>query len=289
MNVSFEKDPGEKGYGERDPGEWDPGHRPRQPEGCLVAAFRLPLRIVMFVLVLPVRLVWDALVAVGKAVGRGFEWCGRRVLGPVLRAFGAAVAWVFLALFYWPWAALWTYVLARPLAWLWRHLVAAPAAALHRWVLAPLGHALAAAARGVGKFLSRTGHWLFVVPALALHRWLLAPTGRGLALLARETAAALAFAWHAAGRVTLPLLRFLGRVLRAALVTPFVWAWTWLAAPVARAVRDHLLLPAGRAVRAGLSAVGESVRATRAEIRRVLLGTPRTQEREWPPEGRRVP
>lgn len=281
MYVSPDEDP----VGPHPPQRYE--RRP-EPQGCLTAALRVPVQIVMFVLVLPVRLLWDGLVLVATAAGRALAWFGRTVVEPVLRAFGAALGWVLKALFCWPWAALWKHVLAAPLSWLWRYLVAVPATALYRWVLTPLGHALAAVARGVGRFFGWAGYWLLAVPAIALYRWVLTPLGRGLALVARETGAALVVAWHAAGRITLPVLRFLGRALRALFVTPFVWAWTWLVLPVARPV-GKALRAVGRVLRAGLSAVGESVRATRAEIRRVLSGTPRTRERERLPEGRRVP
>lgn len=173
-------------------------------------------------------------------------------------------------------------------------------------MLTPLGHAVAAVVRGTGAALAWLGRYLLVVPVLAVHRWVLVPLGRGLAVVARETADAVVIAWKTAGRVTRSVfgflgrvLRFVGRVLRALLVTPFVWVWQQLVAPVGRAVRDHLWRPfasglraAGRSVRAALSSARASVRATRAEIRRACLsafGAPRTQERERLPEGRRVP
>lgn len=48
----------------RVPARYEPG------EGCLTTAVRLPIRIVVLVLVMPVRLVWDALTALGRAVHR---------------------------------------------------------------------------------------------------------------------------------------------------------------------------------------------------------------------------
>jgi hypothetical protein len=60
------------------------------PEGCLAVAIRIPVRIVVLVLVLPVRMVWDALVVGGRflkdtlfrPLGRAFMW----VFAPVGRA-----------------------------------------------------------------------------------------------------------------------------------------------------------------------------------------------------------
>ncbi|HKR50975.1 MAG TPA: hypothetical protein VJT72_15600, partial [Pseudonocardiaceae bacterium] len=64
---------------------------PAQPsgEGCLVVAIRIPVRIVVLVLVVPVRMLWDAFVVGGRflndtvlrPVGRGLLW----VLAPVGR------------------------------------------------------------------------------------------------------------------------------------------------------------------------------------------------------------
>lgn len=48
--------------------ETKPAPRQQQdatPEGCLAVAIRIPVRIVVLVLVVPVRMVWDALVVGG--------------------------------------------------------------------------------------------------------------------------------------------------------------------------------------------------------------------------------
>src|SRR3954463_8385146 len=48
-----------------------PSAQPQQqatPEGCLAVAIRIPVRIVVLVLVVPVRMVWDALVVVGRVL-----------------------------------------------------------------------------------------------------------------------------------------------------------------------------------------------------------------------------
>ncbi|MET7272469.1 hypothetical protein ABZS59_15025, partial [Streptomyces flaveolus] len=107
-----------------------PGSDPQEParrsdaEGCLTVAIRIPVRIVVLVLVVPVRLAWDALV-----VG------GRVLRDTVLRPVGRA-------LFVWPAVGLWRYVLvpmARGIAWLGRYLLVVPAVWLYRWVLTPVG------------------------------------------------------------------------------------------------------------------------------------------------------
>ncbi|WP_175437723.1 hypothetical protein [Streptomyces sp. WMMB 322] len=195
-------------------------------EGWLVRAVRMPVRIVTLVLIVPVRLLWDALTACGRALrrvlwvpfARASQWVWRRVLAPVLHA-----------LLVWPWLALWTYVLAPAgrgllwlartagagtaragrglwagLTWLGRHLVVAPLSLLYRHVLAPLGRgalALAAAVgaglawlgRAVGVGLVWLGRTVIGVPLGFLHRWVLKPVG--LAVLAVMAAAGAGLAW----------------------------------------------------------------------------------------------
>ncbi|NGO69327.1 hypothetical protein G5C65_13380 [Streptomyces sp. SB3404] len=342
---------------------------PQTPEGCLVTAIRLPVRVVMFVLVLPVRIAWDALAACGRALHRTALRPAGRVLGTVLgaalgrlwatlivpaaRAAGAALAWLGRELLVRPWSALWRHVLApagrrtgAAVGRLLRVLVATPLQWTYAHVLTPLGHALTALAHGVGtgcgllgrrllvlparrvyrKVLTPAGHaaarlargtlallawlgrclvavparalyqyvlvplarWLLIVPAVALHRHVLTPVGRALAVAAREAAAGIGFAWRAAGRVSRSVFGFLGRLLRALFVTPFVWVWEYAVRPVWRPVA-RVVRETGLAVRAALVSVWASVRQTRAEIRRALFGGTRTPDRERPLEGRRVP
>ncbi len=79
-------------------------------------------------LVVPVRLVWDALVVSGR-------FLYRTVLRPVARA-----------VFVWPWVALWRYVvvpLAKALGRLADVLLLVPLVWLYRYVFTPVGHGLA--------------------------------------------------------------------------------------------------------------------------------------------------
>src|SRR5690606_13050940 len=83
--------------------------RAPEGEGCLVAAVRLPVRIVALEVGLPVRMLWDALVAAGRVVK-----------DTVLRPVGRAVLWLGRAVFVWPFEAMWRYLLVpvgRGLAW----------------------------------------------------------------------------------------------------------------------------------------------------------------------------
>ncbi len=228
-------------------------------EGCLTRVVRLPVRIVVLVFVVPVRMVWDVLAACGRAlhrgvlrpVGRGVSWLGcvlvvaplawvyRRVLTPVgrgiawtARAFGAVLAWLVKAVFYWPWVALWRYVLVPVgvaigvgVAWLVHHLVVVPALWVYRWVLTPVGHAFrwlgggfARLMRGLGAGLAWLGRHLVVLPAQWCYRYVVAPIGHGIAWTARGIVAAVA------------------ALVRWTVVVPAVAVWQYVLAPVGRAV-----------------------------------------------------
>ncbi|NEB37055.1 hypothetical protein [Streptomyces sp. SID14515] len=167
-------------------------------EGVLTTLIRIPVRIVVLVVVLPVRMVWDALTAGWHAadrillrpLGRALLWLlDTLVLTPltwlftwVLAPLGKAASWLAVALLVWPWIGLWRYVVV-PVA---RYGVAAPAVWLYGSVLTPLGHGLrwigtallAPAARGLGAGLT----WLFtvlvIVPLETLWRYVIVPVAR---------------------------------------------------------------------------------------------------------------
>ncbi|MFG2716772.1 hypothetical protein ACGFW5_00460 [Streptomyces sp. NPDC048416] len=219
---------------------------PQTPEGCLTVAIRIPVRIVVFVLVVPVRMVWDLLAAGAKAVRRVVfaplwrvlvvipsGWLYRAVLTPA----GHAIAWLVKLVG----AALGA--VGAGLAWVVRALVVAPLV----WgaVFAPLGRALVWGVKGVALVLGWVLRAVFVWPWVVLGRWVLAPllrygllvptgwlyryvltpVGHGLARLAALAAAGLA----AAGRG----LAALGTLL---LVVPAVWLYRAVLAPLGRAV-----------------------------------------------------
>ncbi|MFF8290675.1 hypothetical protein ACF068_15815 [Streptomyces sp. NPDC016309] len=207
----------------------------REPEGCLTAAVRIPVRIVVLLVVLPVRMVWDALTACGRALDR-----------VVLRPLGRLLYVLFVTPLVW----LYAYVLApfgRGLAWLAGALVmyglVKPARGLYRWVLAPVGHALVwlvdtlvvTPARGLYRWvLAPVGHalvWLVdtlvVTPARWLYRWVLTPLGHGVTWLAR---ALFVRPWVALWRyVMVPVVRY-------GIVVPLGWLYRWVLAPVGRAL-----------------------------------------------------
>ncbi|WP_328686496.1 hypothetical protein [Streptomyces sp. NBC_00343] len=210
----------------------------RSPEGCLAVAIRVPVRIVVLVLVVPVRLVWDGLVVGGR-------FLYRTVLRPLARA-----------VFVWPWVALWRYVvvpLAKALGRLTDLLVLVPLVWLYRYVFTPVGHGLAWVARQVGdglawlyaRVLTPVGHacawvvngvaagvawlgrYLLVVPAGWLHAWILTPIGHAVAWCGRGVM------WlvRAVGTGIGLVLYWAARIL---LVLPAIALWRWVLTPVGR-------------------------------------------------------
>ncbi|GFE16965.1 hypothetical protein Sgleb_50120 [Streptomyces glebosus] len=204
----------------RVPERYEPG------EGCLTTAVRLPVRIVVLVLVVPVRLVWDALAALGRAVHR-----------TALRPLGRGLAW------------LWHTLVVIPVAWTWRTLVVAPLGWFWRSVLTPVGRGIAWLMRGLGVGLVWLGKALFVWPWVALWRYVVAPVGWGVAVVV---------AWWVRYLVVVParwlyvsvltpvgrgiawLMRGLGVGLvwlgKALFVWPWVALWRYVVAPVGRGV-----------------------------------------------------
>ncbi|MEV7844359.1 hypothetical protein AB0O50_10290 [Streptomyces cyaneofuscatus] len=150
-----------------------------EPDTALTRLIRIPVRIVVLVLVLPVRMVWDLLAAGWHAfdrtllrpLGRGLAWLADTlVLTPlawlftnVLTPLALAVTWLATALFIWPWIGLWRYVVV-PVA---KYGVAVPLVWLYANLLTPLGRGAA---------------WLFttlvVAPAMGLWRYVLVPAAR---------------------------------------------------------------------------------------------------------------
>ncbi|MFC9032882.1 hypothetical protein [Streptomyces arboris] len=161
-----------------------------EPDTALTRLIRIPVRIVVLVLVLPVRMAWDLLAAGWHAVdrtllrplGRGLAWLlDTLILTPlawlftnVLTPLALAVTWLATALFIWPWIGLWRYVVV-PVA---KYGVAVPLVWLYAHLLTPLGH-------GAAWLFGKAGHgaaWLFttlvVVPVAALWRYVLVPAAR---------------------------------------------------------------------------------------------------------------
>jgi hypothetical protein len=202
--------------------------------------------------VLPFRLAWELLAAIGRGVRR---WVVRPLAWLWDRLVVRPLAWLWHHLVVRPSAWLWRHVLAPAAAWIWRHLIVRPLAWLFS-VTVPLwralGRALAWAGRGVVAVLS------------ALHRWVLAPAwhgaGRVLRMLyrwvLRPAGLAIAWVWN---HTVVPVARLVAWVWNHTVVPVarlIAWIWGHTVTPVARWVRDAVLRPAAAATRAVLAAVG---------------------------------
>ncbi|NEC18160.1 hypothetical protein, partial [Streptomyces parvus] len=167
-------------------------------EGILTTLIRIPVRIVVLVLVLPARMVWDALTALWHAadrvllrpLGRALLWLlDTLVLTPlawlytsVLTPLGKAAAWLAVALFVWPWIGLWRYVIVPVV----RYGIAVPAVWLYAHLLTPLGHGLRwigtalllPALHGLGNGIGWLITVLLIVPLEFLWRYVAVPVVR---------------------------------------------------------------------------------------------------------------
>lgn len=202
-------------------------------DGCLVGVLRVPVKIVAVLVVLPVRVVWDLIVAVARLLnrhvlgpaGRGLRRFRDAVVRPVLRGLGRVAATLLKLVFVWPWTGLWRYALSpvgRGLARL--------GSAVAAYLLRPLGRGLALVA------------WaLFVWPWMTLWRHVLTPVGAALLThLLRPLGDGLGRALRTVGRRLLaPLARGVALVGWALGMALFVWPWAWL--------WRYALVPVGRA------------------------------------------
>ncbi len=229
-------------------------HRPPAPapyeggQGCLTTLVRIPVRIVVLVLVLPVRMVWDLLVAGARVLdrvllrplGRGLGRVYAHVLAPVGRALG----WLAVAVLVWPWTGLWRYVLV-PVA---RYGVVVPLKWLYAHVLTPAGHGLrwawrelvVPAGRAVAGAVAAVLTVLLVRPAVGLWRGVLRPLGR------------------AAGRLVTYLL-----------VLPAGWVYHRVLTPA-----GHAVVRASAALGHGVTAVGRGLVAVAVWLVVTLLVVP---------------
>ncbi|MFJ3963785.1 hypothetical protein [Streptomyces sp. NPDC090036] len=222
-------------------------------EGCLAGAFRIPVKIVALLVVLPVRVVWELLTALGRLLYRHvLRPFSTYILEPVLRALGWLVTTLVKLVFVWPWVGLWRYLLRPVGSWLYTYLLAPVGRVLYgyvlrplalltwRYVLLPVGRALIWLAEAAYRYVLRP-----------LYRHVLTPLGR-----------AVAWAWHVAGLIT------------AALWRAFKWTGRILIGWPATQVYRYLLTPVGHLVRAVWRPVRDAAREVRAEVRRALFGAP---------------
>ncbi|MCX4484585.1 hypothetical protein OG890_11575 [Streptomyces anulatus] len=238
-------------------------------ESILTTLIRIPVRIVVVVLVLPVRMVWDALTALWHAadrvllrpLGRALAWLlDTLVLTPltwlytwVLTPLGKAASWLAVALLLRPWIGLWRYVVV-PVA---RYGIAAPAVWLYGAVLTPLGHGLrwigtallAPAARGIGTGLTWLFTTLLVLPVAGLWRYVVVPAvryglivpvvwlyGAVLTPLGLGTAWVLGQLWRGIAATGRGLGIALAWLVMTLLVAPVSWTYRRILAPVGREI-----------------------------------------------------
>lgn len=167
------------------------------------------MRIVVLVLVVPVRIAWDALVV-----------AGRLLTDSVLRPLGRALLWLGRTVLVLPLVALWRYVVVpagKGLSLLGHVLVVVPLGLLYRYVLTPAGHALAWVARAVGAGLT----WLYAR--------VLAPAGRGIGRFLKGAGILLA-------ALGTGVYAVVARLLHHLLVVPAQWLYARVLTPVGRAV-----------------------------------------------------
>lgn len=224
----------------------------REAPGCLT----IPLLIV----IVPVRLLWEALRVLGRLVRAYVLYpLGWLLYHGLLRPLSWALRTLLLRPLWW---AL-VHLVALPLRWALRTFVAIPARWLYRAVLTPLGRALV---RYVLLPLGQGLVWLvsvIVIPLVWAARWL----GRGLAALWRTVlwpflaafGRLVAYAWHLAGVVLFHLL-----------VRPVRFVWRTVVRPVLRAVAYVWRVTVVRAARWAGVHVWEPARAVTRSVSRAL-------------------
>lgn len=242
---------------------------PREPR-ARVSIGEWVARGLAVVLLVPVRLLWEAVKLCGRAVVAMCTCVLERVLEPVarfLRYWLVRPLWLFVKDLVWGWAlqhVLWGLVLTplgallmdlllRPLrhaieAWLWRRMLRPALVFLWRWVLRPVLGAIAV----TGEWLWR---WCVEWPLRRLWRWVLRPCGLLLAAFA-------SYGWRGAAAVVRVLvvvpcvfvyrtvlrrvLRVLGTCWEFGVVRPIAFVHRRVLAPMNRIAADLLNTVFGR-------------------------------------------
>lgn len=245
-------------------------------DGCLTTLVRIPVRIVVLVLVLPVRMAWDALVAGARAadrillrpLGRGLAWLfevlavipARWLYAQVLTPLGHGLRWLAMAVFVWPWVALWRYVVVPGV----RYGIVVPVTWVYAHVLTPTGHGLLWIRRALldpaGRGIATAVKWLLtvvlVMPVVLLWRYVLKPLGLTVAWLV-EHLIVLPLVWtyrelltplgHGIAWLLDLLVRGIGAgcqglwagvrwLVTVLFVIPVVWVYRRILAPVGREI-----------------------------------------------------
>jgi hypothetical protein len=200
------------------------------------------------IIVVPVRLLWEVLSAIGRFT-RAY------VLRPLGRLMYAVLVWPLLWLLRYPlWWVLRVLVLL-PLRWVAERLVVPVGRLIFRYVLWPAWIALA---------------WVVAVlwiPVAYVARWIgrgFAALWRGLWPLLAAFARFLAWTWHLAGVVLFYLLIWPLRLLWCVLVRPVLGAlrraWQMTVCPAGRWLRKHVWEPSRAAGRSVSRALGLDAR-----------------------------
>jgi hypothetical protein len=232
-----------------------------QSSGCLT----WPLQVIAVLIVVPLRLLWEAVAAIGRAVE---AWLIRPILMLLDYALVRPLRWLLTVLVRTPLSWLWRAVLTPVGRWLWTYAIA-PAARAVGWalgrllliVITPFGYAVELIVKGLRAF------YRWIEPALVV-------LGRGLLVLGRVLADALTYAWGVATVV----VRFIGRVLFHIVVRPVRWLWRTAVRPVlvamglaiAWAWREALVRPAKWAHRNVLRPASQAVTEVVGTVIRAL-------------------
>ncbi|MEO3973405.1 hypothetical protein [Streptomyces sp. CAU 1734] len=213
----------------------DPGG---QGGGCLAAAVRIPVRVVVLVIVVPVRIVWDLLAVAGRALGRvllrplgrAAGWAYEQLLVPVGRALMWTLRVTAKLILVWPWAGLWRHLLVP----LWTHGVVL-LSWTHRHLLAPCGRGIA---RLAGNALLPVLRYLLVIPSVWFLRQVLVPLQRGFTRLMERLFDVLwaGLSWSAVNLLWKPA----AWVVRQVLAPPLRLLWRYVLKPLGRETLDAL-------------------------------------------------
>jgi len=199
-------------------------YRPEPYEYTAPGCLTWPARVIAIVIVVPLRLLWEAVAAVGRAVYAGLlEPLGRLLDFVIVRP----ARWLFTVLVVIPVRRLCRVLVVIPLSWLWRAILTPAGRWSYERLLVPVGRALRWVTMGllliimtpVGYVLGLIGRGI-----RALYRW----ARPGLAAVGQVIADALSYGWDVATAVA----RFLGRVLFHTVVRPVRWVWRSTVRPV---------------------------------------------------------
>ncbi|WP_187237315.1 hypothetical protein [Actinomadura sp. HBU206391] len=219
----------------------------RQPAGCIA----WPARVIAVLVVVPVRLLWEAAAAIGRLLN-----------AVLLRPLG----WLFMTLVVTPLQFLWLWLVVRPAGLLYRAVLTPVGRFLYQYLLRPVGRALRWLVVGLAIIVFTPIAWVargIGAAVMALYRL----TRPVLAAIGHVLMDALSFGWRVGGVVA----RYVGLVLGLLIVRPLRWLWRALLRPVLAAVRwtwnllvvaplrwvtVSVLRPIGGATRAVLRAMG---------------------------------